>query len=335
MKVSEIGEFGLIDLLAKKVGEAGLGSSDKLVIGIGDDAAVWRTDASLQLCTTDTLVQDVDFVLGTITWQEMGWKLLAANLSDIAAMGGAPQYAEVTLGLPGDTEVENVLSLYQGIIALGAEFPLCVVGGDITRAPLVILSVTLLGVATDDKLLTRSSAQLGDLIAVTGHLGSSAAGLEMLTSGLKLDKETTSLLREAHFRPQPRIKEGQSLVAHGVKAAIDISDGLVGDLTHICEASHVGARVHTEKLPVHPLVRDAFKQDYLNMALSGGEDFELLFTAPRTVIDGLGNLSGTPVTVIGEVVADNPGRVTLLDDEGNTLEWTKKGWDHFSAKKPL
>ena len=327
MKVWELGEFGLIELIAETVGKA---SRQDLVIGIGDDAAAWRTDESIQLGTTDILIQNVHFTLDIATWRELGWKALAVNISDIAAMGGTPSFAMVSLGLPPDTEVDNVVELYHGIKEIASKFDVDIVGGNISRAPVIVIDVSLIGKASDT-LLTRSAAVPGDQIAVTGYLGLSAAGLQMLKSARKLDSKTTAFFREAHLQPHPRVTEGQILVQHGVRAAIDLSDGLLSDLTHICKASRVGAKLWIDKLPIHALLKAAFKKESLRLALSGGEDYELLFTARSEVIVKLTEIMSSPVTVIGEIVRDDPGQVTLLDEQGKAVKWDEKGWDHFKS----
>jgi len=326
MKVSELGEFGLIELLAKIVG---IKRSD-ILVGIGDDAACWRTEASIQLATSDALIQDVHFTLSVTTWRELGWKALAVNLSDIAAMGGWPKYALVSLGLPGDTEVEQVAELYGGMAELARRFDVAIVGGDVVASPLVMLSLSVIGAAQNT--LTRSAAVIGDQIAVTGYLGTSAAGLVMLQRGLKLDKEVAAILREAHFKPYPRVLEGQTLAQHGVRAAVDLSDGLVGDLTRLCQASGVGARLFTHRVPIHPFVIQSFGADSINLALSGGEDYELLFTANSQVIDRVKELMSCPVTVIGDIVGGEPGLVRLFDDQGNEVKLEKGGWEHFAPR---
>ena len=155
MNVSDLGEFGLIELLAKIVGPA---ESKSVLIGIGDDAACWRTEASTQLATTDSLIQDVHFTLSTTTWRELGWKALAVSLSDIAAMGGQPQYAMVSLGLPGDTEIASIAELYEGMAELARLFDVSIVGGDSVEAPVVMLSLVVIGKAQETQnVLTRSA----------------------------------------------------------------------------------------------------------------------------------------------------------------------------------
>jgi thiamine-monophosphate kinase len=328
MKVWELGEFGLIELISRIVGKP---SREELILGIGDDTAAWRTGKSIQLATTDILIQDVHFNLDTATWRDLGWKAIAVNISDIAAMGGTPSYVMVSLGLPPDTEVTSVRELYRGIKDIAKKFDIDIVGGNISRAPVVVIDVSLIGKASQT-LLTRSAAKSSDQIAVTGYLGTSAAGCRMLKSSLKQDRNTTALLKEAHLRPNPRVVEGQILAKNGVQAAIDISDGLISDLTHICKASKVGAKVWIDRLPVHPSVKAAFKDEAMGMALSGGEDYELLFTAKSSVINKVRGIMSTPLTVIGEITREHSGQVTLLDEQGIALDWKERGWDHFRSQ---
>jgi len=334
MKVSELGEFGLIDLLTKMVKSSQnnrFASWQQLIIGIGDDAAAWHGDTSTQLATVDCLIQDVHFTLDVASWEDLGWRSMAANLSDIAAMGGIPKYALVSLALPGYTEVDDVTAFYQGMIDLAKQFGVAIVGGDMSRAPLVAINITILGSATSssNQMLTRSAAVPGEKIAITGLLGAASAGLEMLRSELHFDAETTACLKRGFLRPYPRIAEGQLLAEKGVKAAIDISDGLISDLKHICGASHVGARVEVNRVPVEPAVKAGFGDEALELALSGGEDYELLFTGSPDVIDKVKEAVSCPVTVIGEVVADKEFRVALVDSKGSPLHLNKSGWDHF------
>jgi thiamine-monophosphate kinase len=325
MKVWGLGEFGLIELIAEIVGKA---SRKDIILGIGDDASVWRTESSIQIGTTDILIQDVHFTLKTTTWRDLGWKALAINISDIAAMGGKPSYALVSLGLPPETEVDSVAELYRGLMEIATKFDVDICGGNISSAPVAIINLSVIGEASHN-ILTRSAALPGDQIAVSGYLGQAAAGLKMLRAGLEFDSETTAFLREAHLRPCPRVAEGQILVQNGVRAAIDLSDGLVNDLAHISKASHVGAKVWVHRLPIHPLVSAAFKEESLGLALSGGEDYELLFTAKSDVIERVKGLMPSPVTVIGEILSGEPGQVTLYDERGQIVEWNEQGWEHL------
>lgn len=335
MKVSELGEFGLIDLLAETIAtsQEKLISRRRLVVGIGDDAAVWQGEASTQLLTCDSLIQDVHFSLDITPWDELGWKALAVNLSDIAAMGGVPEYALISLALPGHTEAEDVTALYKGMIKLAQQFEVAIVGGDTCRAPLISITITVLGsaVSTVKHVLTRSAARPGDKIAVIGYLGAAAAGLEMLTNRLQFAPEAAAVLRDAFLHPLPRVAEGWLLVEQGVKTAIDISDGLVSDLSHVCKASQVSARVEVGRLPVHPAVSANFGDRALELALSGGEDYELLFTASAEDIGRVKEAASCPVTVIGEIMADKPGKVNLVDRNGEPFQLRKTGWQHFAV----
>jgi thiamine-monophosphate kinase len=326
MKVRDLGEFGLIDRLAKMAA----GRDERLLIGIGDDAAAWQSDGSIELATVDSFIQDVHYPSGIVHWPELGGKALAVNLSDIAAMGGLPRYALVSLALPPETEVDNVTAFYNGMLRLAGEYGVTIVGGDISKAPLVVISITVLGSSPQKRLLTRSSAKVGELVAVTGNLGAAAGGLEMLKQNLEFEAEVAARFRQAFFRPTPRLIEGQLLLEQGVKTAIDISDGLAADLGQICKASRVGARIEAERVPVAPEVLTGFGDKALELALAGGEDYELLFTASAEVINKVKKAASCPVTVIGEITAGQG--VTVVDRKGKPLEIGRAGWEHFTGR---
>jgi thiamine-monophosphate kinase len=331
MKVSELGEFGLIKLLAELV--AGDCGDRRVLVGIGDDAAVWEGDDRLVLATTDALVEGVHFTAGSPWWQ-VGWKAVAVNLSDIAAMGGTPRYALVALALPADTEVDDVVQLYRGMAELAGRFNISVVGGNVTRAPVVTVTLTVIGRGQEEGILTRSGALAGDLLAVTGCLGSAAAGLKMLTGGVTLAPEKADYLKRAYLQPQPRVAQGRLLVQCGVRVAIDVSDGLLADTGHLCRASGVGAKIGVDLIPIHPLTRASFPQECLDLALTGGEDYEILFAAGKdnmvnvkTMLEALPGGAECPVTVIGEITGE-PG-VSLLRNDGRSYQADVQGWDHF------
>lgn len=329
MKLSELGEFNLIERLARVVGRP---TDEAVLVGIGDDAACWRVEAGPHLITADSLIEGVHFTLGTATWRELGWKALAVNLSDIAAMGGVPRLALVSLGLPADTEVADVEEMYGGMVELARAFGVTIAGGDLSEALVVMINVALVGTAGDEQhILTRDAAVPGECIAVTGNLGASAAGMAVLRQGIELDSDTAVGLREAHLKPNPRVGEGQALARCGVKAAIDISDGLVSDLSRLCEASGVGARIFVPQIPIHPAVTESFGGDAIKLALSGGEDYELLFTAAQDTIDTVKGQMLCPVTVIGEIV-EGTG-IVLLDRAGNEVDIGSKGWYHFGRRE--
>jgi len=326
MKVSELGEFGLIDLLAKMAA----GRDERLIVGIGDDAAAWQGDTSIQLATVDSFIQDVHYPSGIVPWPEIGGKALAVNLSDIAAMGGLPRYALVSLALPPQTELDDVTALYTGMLELARKYGVTIVGGDISNAPLVVISITVLGSSPQQRLLTRSSAKPGELVAVTGYLGAAAAGLEVLTQKLKFDPPATARFKQAFLHPTPRLAEGQLLVEQGVKTAIDISDGLLADLGQIGKASRVGAEIEADRVPVEPLVKASFGDKALELALAGGEDYELLFTASAEIIEKVKKAASCPVTVIGKIVAAKG--VTVVDRRGKPIKLDRAGWEHFTRR---
>jgi thiamine-monophosphate kinase len=332
MKLLELGEFGLIDLIrssSARYKNSGRTPWQEVLVGIGDDAAAWQGHNRIELATTDTLVQDVHFDLDIVNWEELGWKALAVNLSDIAAMGGIPKYALLSLALPSELEVEDISKFINSMMHMASEFGMAIVGGNVATAPNVVITVTIIGCSKGKAILKRSTASPGEQIAVTGYLGLSAAGLEMLKGKTISDPEISNILRRAHFKPMPKIKEGQILIEQGVKTAIDISDGLVADLDHICESSKVNAKIKIEQVPVHPVVTANFP-NHRELALCGGEDYELLFTADEATVARTKQALNCTVTVIGDITAEKlPTRVTVVDSNGNIIPYRKGGWEHF------
>ena len=330
-----IGEFELIARLARIL--AGSGQHESVLVGIGDDTAAALRVGSADLYTTDTMVDGVHFRAGQTPWRDLGWKAMAVNLSDIAAMGGTPLYSLVTLGIPAGARAVDLLTMYRGIREITGRFGGRVVGGDIVRAPVLFVTVAMVGAASTVRgkpaLLLRSNARPGDLIAVTGTLGSSSAGLKAMERGLN-SRPATRLAR-SHTRPSPRISEGQALVAAGVRTAMDVSDGLIGDLGKLCDASAVSAVVEAEAIPVSKDLRSLFPDDFLSYALGGGEDYELLFTGPRAAIGrAMAALGPGMATVIGRVEKRGSRRrssVSVIDGRGRPVVVERAGWDHLDA----
>jgi thiamine-monophosphate kinase len=341
MQVGKFGEFRLIEELAHTLTHqaSGVPAAADLVIGIGDDTAVWRGSPRLTIATTDAMVENVHYKPEYTTWYELGWKAMASNLSDVASMGGAPRYALVILALRPQIEVAQVNEMYRGMADIAGRFGTLVVGGDIVSSPAAsMIGITVLGEsasADDGVLMRRSGARVGDLVAVTGTLGGSGAGLAMLLEGRQFEAATAQALRRAHQQPVPRVAEGRVLVEAGVRAAMDVSDGLVGDLEKMCIASGVGARLRLGVVPVIPEARVAFPDRCLEMALHGGEDYELLFTAPpammEAALEALRAAGLTPATVVGEIVAEPVRKVVLVNVDGQERVAEKGGWDHFAA----
>ncbi len=326
MDVSDLGEFALIERLAAAVGAS---RPESLIVGIGDDAAAWRSGDAIVLATTDTLVAGVHFVPGRTPWRDLGWKALAVNVSDIASMGGTPQFALLTLALPPDTPVDAVDDLYAGLQECSAEYGVAVAGGDIVRAPQAAITVALLGRAETDGegrplLLRRDAARAGHVLAVTGTLGDSAAGVRRLRQGAP----PSDPLVRAHLRPRPPLAAGRLATQAGIPCAIDISDGLLQDLGHVCRMSGLGAIVRAADVPLSAELRAAFPEDALALACGGGEDYQLLFAAPSPAIDSL-MAAGVQLTVIGEMTGEGEPRPRLLDPSGVEMRFDTGGWDHL------
>ncbi len=324
-------EFELIDLIRERCAVA----REDVVLGIGDDAALLVPPVGRMLAVaTDTLVAGVHFPLQTRP-ADIGWKSLAVNLSDLAAMGAIPAWATLALTV-AEADRRWIEAFADGFAALAREHKLALVGGDTTRGPLSI-SVTVHGLVPDGAALLRSGAHVGDDIYVTGTLGDAAAGLRCLD---KADAEAGRLLgapagmREALIarlnRPQPRIAQGLAL--RGVASAcIDVSDGLVADLGHVCRASGVGAEIDLELLPASSALLSLFDApSRFDLQLSGGDDYELCFTvADSRIGETLGDLarSGCAATRIGRIIAE-PG-VRVRDDDGRWPGLPQHGWEHF------
>jgi thiamine-monophosphate kinase len=335
MQVKDLGEFGVIARLNKMV-VANRGGPDHgaafepcLLVDTGDDTAAWHTGPATQLFTTDTVVEGVHFTRRTTPWQDLGWKSLASNISDIAAMGGLPRYALVTLGLPTDTQVADLDELYRGMLDIGNQYGVAIVGGDLVRSPVVFITVALTGVQAGRPML-RSTARPGDRLAVTGYLGGSGGGLKVMQEDVGASPEAFAYLCKAHRHPEPDVAAGQVLVEAGVVTAMDISDGLADDLAKLCLASGVSARIFADQVPEHRLLQETFPENYLDLALYGGEDYKLLFAAPPAVMDQVMTRLPEGASVIGEIIAGEPGRVLIVDTSGTEIVARRRGWDHFS-----
>lgn len=320
MKLKEIGEFGLIERL--KAFEA-LG----VLRAIGEDCAVFSFEGGTLLFTADTLVEGVHFEKKYASPWHIGFKALSVNLSDIAACGGKPLFYLVTLTVSPEEEVGFVEELYKGMREAGEKFGAGLVGGDLSRDDRLSVTVALLGIAEGGKWIPRDGAKVGQWVYVSGHLGESALGLKLLEMG---QKEGPFVQR--HLLPEPRVALGLELARGSLASAmIDISDGFLKDLEHLLKASGVGAEVYVDKLPISEPMKEmakAYGMDPLELALSGGEDYELLFTSPlpEEVLRKLGDKLGVPLTAVGRTI---PSGLTLIRN-GDVLSFEgKRGFDHF------
>jgi thiamine-monophosphate kinase len=317
-------EFSLIDRIRKRTAQG----RDDVRLGIGDDAAVLAVPAGQELVVAiDTMVEGVHFPIGTSA-TDIGWKSLAVNLSDLAAMGATPAWALLAMTLPkGDPDFVDGFA--QGFAQLAQSYRLALVGGDTTRGALTI-SVAVHGFVPPDKVLTRAGAKPGDSIFVTGTLGDAAGGLQLLK---RSDNDARSaFLIERLNRPTPRIAAGLALRGYAT-ACIDISDGLLADLGHICTTSHVGAQIDAALLPRSCALLDLFDDTTSrDFALSGGDDYELCFTVPlqhvAAVQSDLARM-GCGATKIGRIVEGSD--VSVRGADGQLLELQHRGWNHFTS----
>ena len=325
-RIGELGEAGLIARIVERIGPA---PGDET--WSGDDAAVISTSGPRQLITTDFIVEDVDFTLAGFPPDAIGWKAMAVNASDVAAMGGTPEHAVVSISLRADLRLEEVDGILDGVLAAAATWDIAVVGGDISRAREVMVSVTLLGSIDSGAVVYRSGAGAGEAICVTGSLGGAAGGLLQQRKGHREVSEPGGLV-ERQLYPRARVEEGRQLAAGGATSMIDISDGLAVDLARLMEASGTGCRVDLDALPVDPgldALRTLLGRDFdpLELAVTGGEDFELLFTIDQARFDEVRARVaelGTEVTRIG-VVSEGERRL----GDRSLDEWKDKGWDHL------
>ncbi len=324
MRLSELGEFNLIGRLRSSL----ISTSSEVLMGIGDDAAAVKVSGNIILITSDMLLEGVHFDLSFTTFYQLGCKALAVNLSDIFAMGGKPRYFLIDIGIPESYTLKDVDELYAGIKSLARKFAIDVVGGDTCASKHgLVLSGTLIG--ETERIITRSGAKPKDGIFVAGTLGDSAMGLMLLkkmrTKNWKLRTShfplPTSQLRliKRHLMPEPRTLKD----THKITSMIDISDGLLIDLSHICDESNVGARVYVDKIPLSRALTSTAKKLGMNpmdFALRGGEDYVMLFTAPPDI--------KTKAFRIGEII---PKGRFLVDVSGRKTHFKPEGYEHFKG----
>ena len=335
--ITELGEFGLIARIT-----ADLPQPTDVIAGVGDDAAILDMGCDeLLVATCDAQVEDTHFRLRHTNAYDIGRRALAVNLSDIAAMGARPRFALISLLLPPTLDVAVLDSIYAGLWEEAAQFDVALVGGNIARnAERLIIDITLLGTGTRNRLLRRNNAKPGEVVMVTGSLGTAAAGLLVLEDeqlAAKVPAESLAVALAAQHTPTPRVVAGQWLAQYGVTTGIDVSDGLAADLSHICEASGVGAHVEAEALPIQPgvaTIATLAGRDPEDLALFGGEDYELLFTVPADHADALAHelfvATGVKATAIGTICED--AAITLFR-QGKPSPLLSTGWDHLRASQ--
>ena len=335
-----VSESDLVEIIRRRV-DAG-GTKHDGEVGVGDDAAVMRFEAGHIVLTADAMVDGVHFLSQSMSWHDMGWKCIVSNQSDIAAMGAIPEHAVLTLAIPAATRVGDLDELLSGVIGALDEFGGKLVGGDTVASDNIILSVAMTGRLVDAaRSLTRDAASLGQMVAVTGPLGASAGGLQVLEetrsqSDGSVFAPSVNRLLGAHFRPAPRIDLVTALVESGAECAMDVSDGLLIDLERICAASGVDAVIYSDRVPVDSDLLSEFPDLALGLALTGGEDYELVYVGDAEMIAQVNEAQPVGVAsdfgVVGEIIPrkNGKGEVTVLDAYGEPIEFEAKGWDHFA-----
>jgi thiamine-monophosphate kinase len=298
------------------------GSSPQVLVGPGDDAAIAARGAGDLVITTDALVEGVHFVRELTTPRDLGYKSIAVNVSDVAAMAASPRYAVCALTLSDDVDAAWVIELAGGMRECCDEFALSLVGGNLARGRDVTIAVTVTGEVGPGRAVRRDGARPGDRLVVTGSLGGAAAGLRLASQRSWTDDERDAL--RCQVRPTPRVGEAGVLASHGATAMIDLSDGLALDLARLCDASGAGARVELARIPSHPAATP-------REALAGGEDYELLATLPSVddvaaAREQLADAFGVSLAEIGAIIEEG---LVAVEAGGEERPLEPEGWDHF------
>lgn len=336
-EISTLGEFGLIDHLTKNIEH----QNASTIVGVGDDAAVIDHFGKQTVITTDLLIEGVHFDLMYTPLKHLGYKSIIANLSDVYAMNATPTQVTLSLAISNRFSVEALEEFYEGVYAACDAYGVDLVGGDTTSSQKgFVISVTALGEVTPDKYVKRSTAKVNDLICVSGYLGGAYLGLILLerekkifleTKGAQPDLENRDYIVGRLLKPEARKDVIEFFERENITptSMMDISDGLSSEILHICKQSETGAVIYEDKIPVHPEAKDfAYKLelDPTACALSGGEDYELLFTLSQSDYDKIKEVDG--ISVIGYIAEQTEG-ATIITRGGNKYNITAQGWNSF------
>ena len=312
------------DELLTAIGRVLSGTGREVLVPVGDDAAVVRRGAGDLVLSTDALVEGTHFDRAMSTPRDIGYKAIAASISDIAAMAASPRYALCALTLSDDVDAGWTMELFGGMREASDEFACTLIGGNLARGADVTVAITVTGEVARGAAVRRGGAKPEDVVVVTGTLGGAAAGRRLARRGAPWTEDELDAIHH-HERPAPRVGEAPVLARNGATAMIDVSDGLARDLVRLCEASGVGVRLDPATVPAHPAAAEG-------EALGGGEDYELLATMPSAgaVADAAGELAdvfATPLTAIGTITTEG---LQTVDDSGKTHPLEPSGWDHFA-----
>lgn len=332
--VADIGEFGLIRRIHDLLDKEGV-KIQELELGIGDDCASFRPRKDMELLVTcDSMVEGRHYLTQYISPHDLGRRAMVMNISDIGAMGGYPLYALISLGLRSETPVKDIDNLYMGFMEELKPFGAGIIGGNITKTDhSVFIDITLIGEVEKEFIMRRSTAVEGDSILVTGYPGQAAEGLKMLINNPERENLKDHPLVKAFNRPCHRAKEGRAIARSGYASAmIDTSDGLLGDLGHICEQSGVGAEIFHENLPVSEHMREF--DNVREIVMGESDDYELIITCPsentQRIRDLIASISSIPISDVGRITNASEG-ISLVLSNGAKRELQINGWDHFKG----
>lgn len=326
MQIKELGEFSFINSIAKDT----IFDAETVKVGIGDDCAVYTSQEDMdQLITTDTMVDGVHFSMQFMRPYDIGYRLMAANISDIAAMGGTPKQVVISIAIPKDQKVDDLQGIYDGIKSHCREYNINLIGGDTvaTSGPL-ILTATVIGEVKKDQAVLRSKANIGDWVGVTNTLGLAAVGLDVMA----YDADGYFAAKAAFQRPKAQVKLGHLLRSRGVSAMNDISDGLASELQEIAKASRVHIIIDKNSMPYHKDTLEWGEErgiDPIEFALFGGEDFQLVFTVNSEEKE---KLEEHPlITFIGRVIDKEPGLSLFTSEDEEPEIINETGYKHFES----
>ena len=337
MSIAGLGEFGLIARIVERLGDA---AARDILVPPGDDAAAWTHGAGVTVASVDSLAEGTHWRRDTMSLADVGWRTVATSLSDLAAMGAEPGPLLVAAQLGPDVTLVDLDAFVDGLAEACRCFGARIAGGNVVQAASTSFSATAIGSAREgNELLRRNTARAGGAVAVSGTPGASAAGLGLIEAGRAGEGEAAPLLA-AHRRPRARLALGRAAVEAGLRCAIDVSDGLLQDLGHVASASRAGIEVQAGALPLHQAAVSLLGHERaLELALGGGEDYELALCGPAATLDALASASAAesgaepPLTRIGRVVAEHTGEVVVLDPSGRPLDTTLRGWDQLRERR--